>query len=124
MVLSKHAKLIGDRYGIDVRVEIKGQKRLPLQHRKGPLPRGPGGAEQHRQARQSDRGDHSALHTGRQGRPEDQGQWRGLRDGVTKPNTLGLTSMRERVEQLGGTFQIGPNPSGQGTLVAVDSALR
>jgi len=44
----------------------------------------------------------------------------GFTRGVVKPNTLGLTSMRERVDQLGGTFEIGPNPSGQGTLVRVE----
>jgi two-component system, NarL family, sensor histidine kinase LiaS len=43
----------------------------------------------------------------------------GIGPDVAKPNSLGLTSMRERVEQLGGHFEIGPNPSGSGALVRV-----
>jgi len=35
-------------------------------------------------------------------------------------STLGLTSMRERAEQLGGRFTIGPRPDGPGTRVSVE----
>ncbi|MGN6361229.1 MAG: sensor histidine kinase, partial [Thermomicrobiales bacterium] len=35
-------------------------------------------------------------------------------------STLGMTSMRERAEQLGGRFDIGPGPAGQGTRVCVE----
>jgi signal transduction histidine kinase len=41
------------------------------------------------------------------------------REGGTTHSTLGLTSMRERAEQLGGTFAIGPRPDGPGTRVRV-----
>ncbi len=51
---------------------------------------------------------------------DDNGQ--GLPDGSRGRNTstLGLTSMRERAEQLGGRFTIGPRPEGPGTRVAVE----
>ena len=41
------------------------------------------------------------------------------RDGQAH-NTLGLTSMRERAEQLGGRFTLGPGPDGKGTRAAVE----
>ena len=41
------------------------------------------------------------------------------RSGEAAHSTLGLTSMRERAEQLGGTFAIGPRPDGPGTQVTV-----
>src|SRR5205085_1181987 len=41
------------------------------------------------------------------------------RSGHATHQSLGLTSMRERAEQLGGTFTIGPRPGQHGTRVAV-----
>jgi signal transduction histidine kinase len=120
MVLSKHAKLIRDRNGIDVRVEIKGQGRLPLQIEKALFrvaQEALNNIVKHAKATEatiilSTQEERASL------KIKDNGI--GFQEGVLKPNTLGLTSMRERVEQLGGTFQIGPNPSGKGTLVLVE----
>jgi signal transduction histidine kinase len=36
---------------------------------------------------------------------------------------VGLLSMRERAEELGAQFAIGPNPDGHGTLVTIDFPL-
>jgi signal transduction histidine kinase len=120
MVLSKHAKLVGDRYGISVRVEVKGQKRLPLHIEKALFrvaQEALNNIVKHARASEaaiilSTQDDTAVL------KIQDNGV--GLTEGSVKPNTLGLTSMRERVEQLGGTFAIGPNPSGQGTQVRVE----
>jgi signal transduction histidine kinase len=119
MVLSKHAKLITDRHGIKVRVEVKGQGRLPLHIEKALFrvaQEALNNIVKHAKSTEaiivlSTEEDTAYL------KVKDNGI--GLPESVVKPNTLGLTSMRERVEQLGGTFQIGPNPSGQGTMVNV-----
>jgi signal transduction histidine kinase len=119
MVLSKHAKLIGDRHNINVRVEIKGQGRLPLHIEKALFrvaQEALNNIVKHAKATEAT----IVLSTQEETaylKIKDNGV--GLSEGVVKPNTLGLTSMRERVEQLGGTFQIGPNPSGQGAQVVV-----
>jgi signal transduction histidine kinase len=120
MVLSKHAKLVGDRYGIAVRLEVKGQRRLQLHIEKALFriaQEALNNIVKHANASEativlSTQDDTAVL------KIEDNGI--GLTAGLVKPNTLGLTSMRERVEQLGGTFKIGPNPSGQGTQVRVE----
>jgi signal transduction histidine kinase len=44
----------------------------------------------------------------------------GIAPGLVKPGTLGLTSMRERIEQLGGKFEIGPRSGGPGTAISVE----
>src|SRR5207248_2996398 len=110
MVLSKHAKLISDRHNINVRVEIKGQGRLPLHIEKALFrvaQEALNNVVKHAKATEatvvlSTQEDTAYL------KIKDNGV--GIPEGVAKPNTLGLTSMRERVEQLGGTFEIGPNP--------------
>jgi signal transduction histidine kinase len=48
---------------------------------------------------------------------EDNGK--GIPEGGIRPNTLGLTSMRERVEQLGGTIEWTVGKEGKGTAVRV-----
>jgi len=48
---------------------------------------------------------------------DDNGK--GIPDGAMRPNTLGLTSMRERVEQLGGTIEWTTGKDGVGTAVRV-----
>ncbi|MEO8284834.1 MAG: histidine kinase [Chloroflexota bacterium] len=119
VVLSKHAKLIGDRNGISVRLEMKGQGRLPLTIEKALFrvaQEALNNVVKHAHATEvtislTTHDDIVYL------KIRDNGV--GFASGVTKPNTLGLTSMRERVEQLAGTFEIGPNPSGPGTVVSV-----
>lgn len=119
MVLSKHAKLMGDRHGINIRVDVKGQRRLPLHIEKALFrvaQEALNNIMKHARATEatimlSTQEDTAYL------KIKDNGI--GIATGSAKPNTLGLTSMRERVDQLGGTFEIGPNPSGQGTMVSV-----
>lgn len=119
VVLTKHAKLVGDRSGIAVHVEVKGQGRLPLHIEKALFrvaQEALNNIVKHAQATEA------AIMLNTQDdtvymKIKDNGV--GFTPGVVKQGTLGLTSMRERVEQLGGTFVIGPNPSGAGTLVSV-----
>jgi signal transduction histidine kinase len=118
-VLSKHAKLVGERHGIKIRVEVKGQRRLPLQIEKALFrvaQEALNNVVKHARANEAiitlsthDNWIEMSV--------QDNGV--GIEPGVFKPNTLGLTSMRERVEQLGGSFEIVPSPNGAGTLVRV-----
>jgi signal transduction histidine kinase len=119
VVLTKHAKLVGDRQGIKVRVDVKGQGRLPLHIEKALFRVA---QEAMNNVVKHARATEVAIYLNSQEnmvflKIKDNGV--GFEAGVVKPNTLGLTSMRERVEQLGGTFEIGPNPSGQGAMVYV-----
>jgi signal transduction histidine kinase len=116
-VLSKHAKLVGDRHGIKILVEVKGQRRLPLPLEKALFrvaQEALNNVVKHAHATEvlvtlSSYENWVTLTV------EDNGV--GIAKGAPKVNTLGLTSMRERVEQLGGTFEIGPGPGGKGTRV-------
>jgi signal transduction histidine kinase len=116
-VLTKHAKLVADRHGIKIRVEVKGQRRLPLPLEKALFrvaQEALNNVVKHAQATEvlvtlSSYENWVTLTV------EDDGV--GIEKGVSKVNTLGLTSMRERIEQLGGTFEIGPGPGGKGTRV-------
>ncbi|MGA7729921.1 MAG: GAF domain-containing sensor histidine kinase [Chloroflexia bacterium] len=119
-VLTKHAKMVSDRYGLVVRVDTKGQGRLPLNIEKALF----------RVAQEAlnnivkhARATEAAIYLNTLEdivylKIKDNGI--GIATGQVKPGTLGLTSMRERVEQLGGKFEIGPNPHGQGTMVVVE----
>ncbi len=119
-VLTKHAKMISDRYGLVVRVDTKGQGRLPLNIEKALFrvaQEALNNIVKHAKATEA------AIYLNSQDecvmlKIKDNGV--GIETGLVKPGTLGLTSMRERVEQLGGRFEIGPNPSGQGTMVVVE----
>ena len=118
-VLTKHAKMVRDRYGIDVRVEVTRQRRLPLPIEKALFriaQEALNNIIKHARATQAvvalGTYDNMAKMT-----IEDNGV--GLGEFTQRPNTLGMTSMRERAEQLGGTFYVGPAQGGQGTLVKV-----
>ncbi|MDQ6695230.1 MAG: histidine kinase [Chloroflexota bacterium] len=118
-VLRKHAKQVGERNGVRVRVDVKGQGRL-ASHIERALYRVAQEAlnniVKHAQASEAlvalNTLDNRITMT-----IEDDGV--GIEGGASKPSTLGLTSMREIVEQLHGTFEIGPRPEGRGTLVRV-----
>jgi signal transduction histidine kinase len=47
-----------------------------------------------------------------------------LAEEISNPRSMGLLGMKERAALLGGTFRIGPAPSGKGTLAAVSIPLR
>lgn len=119
-VLTKHAKMISDRYNLIVRVDTKGQGRLPLNIEKALFrvtQEALNNVVKHARATEA------AIYLNTQEdviylKIKDNGV--GFSQGDVKSGTLGLTSMRERVEQIGGKFQIGPNPSGQGTQVTVE----
>lgn len=116
-VLTRHAKTIGERQGISVRVEVKGQRRLPLHIEKALF----------RVAQEALNNVVKHAHASEVAITlSTQDQWVylsiedngvGIQDGDARYNTLGLSSMRERVEQLSGMFKIGPGSSGVGTLV-------
>ena len=118
-VLAKHAKMMGERYGIDIDVDVKGQGRLALPIEKGlyrVAQEALNNVVKHARATEvkitlTSQEETVTLTV------EDNGV--GIQPGVTKPNTLGLASMRERVEQLEGTFEIRPSQGGRGTLVRV-----
>ncbi|HMA34175.1 MAG TPA: histidine kinase [Chloroflexia bacterium] len=120
-VLKKHIALFKERNGIDVHLDAEGQRRWPFAMEKA----------LYRVAQEALT--NVAKHAGATTAlvslgaadgwvsltVEDNG--RGLppdRAGRGQ-STLGLTSMRERAEQLGGRFTIGPGPDGKGTRVQV-----
>jgi signal transduction histidine kinase len=118
-VLTKHAKMISERHGFAVRVDVVGQRRLPLPIEKALFriaQEALNNVVKHAQASQVvitlSTQDSLARMT-----VEDNGV--GVGTITQRPNSLGLTSMRERAEQLGGTFEIGPAAGGQGTRVRV-----
>ena len=118
-VLRKHARFVAERYGLKVDVEVKGQSRLALPIEKAlyrVAQEALNNVVKHAKATEvkitlNSQESWAKLSV------EDNGI--GIGQNVAKPNSLGLTSMRERVEQLGGYFEIGPNPSGAGALVRV-----
>jgi signal transduction histidine kinase len=117
VVLKKHARQVAARYGLKLELEVKGQSRLALPIEKSlyrVAQEALNNVVKHARATEA----RIVLNTQEDWvylSVEDNGV--GLDPSVTKPNTLGLTSMRERVEQLGGHLEIGPSPSGTGTLV-------
>jgi signal transduction histidine kinase len=118
-VLTKHARLIGDRYGLKIEVDIRGQRRLPLHIEKALFrvaQEALNNVVKHAQASEVSiiLGSHEnwvkmVI--------EDNGM--GIPEGEMRPNTLGLTSMRERVEQLSGTIEWTTGKEGIGTAVRV-----
>ncbi|MEO6456733.1 MAG: GAF domain-containing sensor histidine kinase [Chloroflexia bacterium] len=118
-VLTKHAKLIGDRHGLRVSVDVKGQRRLPLNIEKALYriaQEALNNVIKHANATEA------AIVLSSQDEwvymtVEDNGI--GIEPGVNKPNTLGLASMTERAEQIGGHFSIGLSSEGSGTIVTV-----
>ena len=119
-VLAKHAKMISDRYGLTVRVDIKGQKRLPSNIEKGlyrVTQEALNNIVKHARATEAVvmlNAQDDIIYL----KIKDNGV--GIAPGLVKPGTLGLTSMRERIEQLGGKFEIGPRSGGPGTAISVE----
>jgi signal transduction histidine kinase len=118
-VLTKHAKMIGERYGIKIRTVVTGQRRLPLPIEKALFrvaQEALNNVVKHASATEVtitlSTQDNTIVMS-----VEDNGT--GIVPGAVKPNTLGLTSMRERVEQLGGTIEFTAGAGGTGTTVRV-----
>ena len=118
-VLTKHAKLIGDRHGLRISVDVKGQRRLPLNIEKALYriaQEALNNVVKHANATEAtitlSSQDNWVSMT-----VEDNGI--GIEPGTNKPNTLGLASMTERAEQIGGDFSIGRSSEGAGTIVTV-----
>ena len=121
-VLRKHIALVKERYGLDVQFYAEGQQRWPFRMEKA-LYRITQEALtniiKHADATHA-MVNLSAAEGSVRLTVDDNG--RGLtpaRAGEAAHSTLGLTSMRERAEQLGGTFAIGPRPDSAGTRVSV-----
>lgn len=120
-VLKKHITLFKERNGIDVQLHTDGQRRWPFAMEKALYriaQEALTNVAKHAEATQAvvtlNASDGWVRLT-----VDDNG--RGIpvsRDG--RAQTLGLTSMRERAEQLGGRFTIGPRLDGPGTRVAVE----
>lgn len=116
-VLAKHAKLVAERNGFALSLDVRGQRRLPLNIEKALFrvaQEALNNVVKHAAASEVEvnlsAGEDRVLLT-----IADNG--RGFDSSRAKPNTLGLLSMQERVEQLGGVIEIGPRPGGTGTLV-------
>lgn len=118
-VLTKHAKMIADRYGIHIHVDVKGQRRLPLPIEKALFrvaQEALNNVAKHAQASEvviilTTQDNQITMSV------EDNGV--GIDPQAARPNSLGLTSMRERVELLGGNFTIGAGADSKGTVVKV-----
>jgi signal transduction histidine kinase len=121
-VLKKHVALFKERNGIDVQLHAEGQRRWPFAMEKAlyrVAQEALTNVAKHAQATNAvvtltthDGKVRLTVDDNGKGLPQD-------RAGRTK-NTLGLTSMRERAEQLGGHFAIEPGPDGVGTRVRVE----
>jgi signal transduction histidine kinase len=118
-VLTKHARMVGDRYGLKISVDMRGQRRLPLHIEKALFrvaQEALNNVVKHAEASEV------TIMLGTYENwvkllIEDNGK--GIPEGAMRPNTLGLTSMRERVEQLGGTIEWTTGTGGKGTAVRV-----
>ena len=118
-VLVKHARMVSERSGINVRADVKGQRRLPLHIEKALFrvaQEALNNVVKHSRATEAlvvlKTHENMVYLT-----IEDNGV--GIQPGPVRANTLGLTSMRERVEQLGGTIEITSGTNGTGTAVRV-----
>jgi signal transduction histidine kinase len=120
-VLKKHAALTKERNNLDVQFHAEGQQRWPFPLEKALYriaQEALTNVVKHANATQAivtlkAEDGHVRLTV------DDNGRGLPERSGKAAHSTLGLTSMRERAEQLGGTFQIGPRPDGPGTRVSV-----
>jgi signal transduction histidine kinase len=121
-VLKKHVALFKERNGIDVQLHAEGQRRWPFAMEKAlyrVAQEALTNVAKHAQATRAvvtlsaqDGWVRLTVDDDGQGLPPDK-----LRRGHS---TLGLTSMRERAEQLGGRFNIGPGPDDRGTRVCIE----
>ena len=121
-VLKKHVALFKERNGIDVELHAEGQRRWPFNMEKAlyrVAQEALTNVAKHAQATRAvvtlsaqDGWVRLTVDDNGRGLPPDK-----LRRGHS---TLGMTSMRERAEQLGGHFDIGPGPDSQGTRVCVE----
>jgi signal transduction histidine kinase len=121
-VLKKHVALFKERNGIDVELHAEGQRRWPFNMEKAlyrVAQEALTNVAKHAQATRAvvtlsaqDGWVRLTVDDNGRGLPPDK-----LRRGHS---TLGMTSMRERAEQLGGRFDIGPGPDNQGTRVCVE----
>ncbi len=121
-VLKKHVSLFKERNSIDVQLKAEGQRRWPFEMEKAlyrvtqealtNVAKHSGATAATVTLAASDGWVRLAVEDNGHGLPTD-----GIRRGQS---TLGLTSMRERAEQLGGRFSIGPGADGAGTRVLVE----
>ena len=121
-VLKKHVSLFKERNDIDVKLHAEGQRRWPFAMEKAlyrvaqealtNVAKHSGASAATVTLAASDGWVRLTVEDNGHGLPAD-----GIRRGQS---TLGLTSMRERAEQLEGRFSIGPGTDGVGTRVLVE----
>jgi signal transduction histidine kinase len=121
-VLKKHVALFKERNGIDVELHAEGQRRWPFNMEKAlyrVAQEALTNVAKHAQATRAvvtlsaqDGWVRLTVDDNGRGLPPDK-----LRRGHS---TLGMTSMRERAEQLGGRFHVSPGPDNRGTRVCVE----
>ncbi len=121
-VLKKHVSLFKERNSIDVQLKAEGQRRWPFAMEKAlyrvaqealtNVAKHSGATAATVTLAASDGWVRLTVEDNGHGLPPD-----GIRRGQS---TLGLTSMRERAEQLDGRFSIGPGADGVGTRVLVE----
>src|SRR6476646_7981725 len=122
--LRKHVDVLRRRHTQEIEVEVDGERRLPPDVEKGLLriaQEALGNALRHSGAqhvtlRLAARDSLVALRVADDGRGFDP------EEAVTRSRRLGLTSMRERAEALGGTLAIESTP-GEGTTIEVEVRL-
>ena len=122
--LRKHVEVLRRLHAQEIEVEVDGERRLPPEVEKGLLriaQEALGNALRHSGAQHVDlrlaaRDSRVAL------RVTDDGRGFDPEEAVTRSRRLGLTSMRERAEALGGTLGIESTP-GEGTTIEVEVRL-
>jgi signal transduction histidine kinase len=122
--LRKHVEVLQRLYEPEIQLRVEGDRRLPPDIERGLLriaQEALGNALRHADARRVEL--LLAAHDSRVSiRVEDDGRGFDLEEAVTRSRRLGLTSMRERAEALGGTLAVESRP-GQGTSVYVEVSV-
>jgi signal transduction histidine kinase len=122
--LRKHVEVLRRLHRQEIEVEVSGERRLPAHVEKGLLriaQEALGNALRHSGATHVRLA--LAAHDSRVSlRVADDGRGFDPEEAVTRSRRLGLTSMRERAEALGGTLAIDSHP-GQGTTIDVEVRL-
>jgi signal transduction histidine kinase len=122
--LRKHVEVLRRLHGEEIELTVDGERRLPAEVERGLLriaQEALGNALRHSGAHRvnlalAQRDSQVTL------RVEDDGRGFDPEEAATRSRRLGLTSMRERAEAMGGTLAIGSTP-GRGTTIEVEVSV-